>query len=219
MNRVFAVTPPNNINREQLGFVARSIRIDNPTPAFYYLPAVYRYIPPFSSGIVIPLSANANEIAEAAYQAPPGVSQPTLTGAIATATFIYDEEDSAPDSGVGLLYAPSPNIIPISVKNGASNQLWTFPFAAYNGFTLYLQPDATTFGVGFFTASIRLIDHVSVVGNPQRVNLLLATFHNFNNANQIPWLKFSRPIAPQWQLLISTSGGLGAPDSIGYIVI
>lgn len=84
-----------------IGFLATMLRVENPTPAYWYLPDSLRYIPPFHTGIAIPIIGT--EQARILFQAPAGVVQNVPVGTNpGTAYFTYTDEETVGDSGVNL---------------------------------------------------------------------------------------------------------------------
>ena len=91
------------VTEQQLGFTAHSVRVDNPTAAYYYLPDQNIYIPPFQTGVVIALTGTQKAFIK--YQSPSTYTNPpTLQGA---ASFTYSGTATNNDSGVQLAGASS----------------------------------------------------------------------------------------------------------------
>jgi len=135
-NLPITLLPPNETSEQMLGFYARSIRIDNPTSAYWYLPDQMIFIPPFVSGKV--LNALGTQRANIRYAAPPGLYQPDVLTDSAAATFIYSDDIAQGDSGLSLAanaFGRGISIIPIkfSVVPGIS---YTFVQPAPDGFTI-----------------------------------------------------------------------------------
>ena len=85
----------------QLGFLARSITVNNPTPAYWYLPGQQQYILPYVSNMVVRITS-PTQVASIIYAAPDGIVQPTPVGQPTTAfaTIVYDEADAPTQAGI-----------------------------------------------------------------------------------------------------------------------
>ncbi len=139
---IVALTPPNEAPNRQLGFSAKTLRIDNPTAAYWYLPDQLRFIQPFASGVIVTLAGT--QVANIRFQAPPGLQQPAAFPVSAAATFVYDDATSGPDSGTNLANAAFGRTVPSRVLSvpciaGTGNAIFNdaFPVGAPDGFSLY----------------------------------------------------------------------------------
>lgn len=73
---------------EELGFIAHSIIIDNPTPQWLFLPNVWRFVGPNGLGIVMNIPSGSQK-AHVLFQSPPGIAQPGgQAGAAATVQWV-----------------------------------------------------------------------------------------------------------------------------------
>src|SRR5215472_4123401 len=73
-SRSFKLTPATL--DEQLGFTAQTVRIDNYSSHWLWLPAAGMYVPPFIYGVVANLSPGTG-VAQWVVQPPPGYTDPT----------------------------------------------------------------------------------------------------------------------------------------------
>lgn len=98
----FFITPPNGKITDNLDFVPQTVIVDNFTNQWVYLPTVPKFIPPGVSGATVPTNSTTTQLS-ALFQAPPGLSQPTLVitssdGTITPAhlTFMEDAHPASP---------------------------------------------------------------------------------------------------------------------------
>lgn len=134
-SREFTLVPPASQQPTQLGFYARTILVDNPTPAYWYLPRQRRFVPPYQSGMVV--STLGTEVGEIQYLAPPGIPQPdnTAYSTGATASFIYFEDDLGADSGVTGAFNAD-NRYETNIAMPSATTTFVFPTPAPHGFML-----------------------------------------------------------------------------------
>ena len=100
MIKTLSLQPPNAAaDGEQLGFMATTLRVDNPLPCYWFLSNERRFIPPWASGITIPIIPT--EAARIRYEAPVGFNQP-VTAPIGVAIFVYSDDAPSSDSGISL---------------------------------------------------------------------------------------------------------------------
>lgn len=119
--KTLVLTPPKDAPEQSLGFNAASVSVENPTSAYWYLPDQLRFIPPFASGIIIPLLGVQK--CGVLYQAPPGLQQPSSLITPGSATFRFTEDDVGNDSGLSLAanaFGRSISVIPFSVPQNSS---------------------------------------------------------------------------------------------------
>lgn len=91
--------PGSNVGPIDLGFIARTVRIDNPTNQWWFLPAAQQWIPPYTFNIVCQLVLKS-QIALVQNLAPAGQTQGApITGQ--EAVFIFTERVFLPTPGVG----------------------------------------------------------------------------------------------------------------------
>jgi len=84
-----------------LGWLAHSIIVDNPTTSWLYLQNINRYVGPGVMQCIIPIESGT-QVAQAKFQAPPGVTNPGLYHAT-NAHVVYTSK----------LYMPCPGYAPI----------------------------------------------------------------------------------------------------------
>lgn len=135
------LTPPTDTRNgaPDLGFMATMLRVENPTPAYWYLPDSLRFIPPFHTGIAIPLVGTQQ--AHVLFQAPAGVSQniPSNTPP-GTAYFTYTDETGSGDAGVNLggsAFGRSVKSRPLSIAYGNNDISDIFSTPSPDGFALF----------------------------------------------------------------------------------
>lgn len=134
-SRAIVLTPPQESHDQQLGFYARSVRVENPTAAYWYLPDQLRFIPPFVTGMIIPL--DGTERANILYQTPPGLQQATTLQLSAAASFVYSEAPIGGDAGISLAanaFGRALSVISVGFTNPGTEYVFVQP--APNGFVI-----------------------------------------------------------------------------------
>lgn len=203
MQRAIVLTPPaqSASTQQQLGFYAHSILVENPTAAYWYLPDQLRYIPPFVTGMVIPL--NGTQVANIIYAAPPGLQQPAQYTQTGSATFTYDEEPISNDSGMSLsanAFGRSVGIIPITFGTPAT--IFTFVLPAPNGFIIipshFPSTARLTVNIGF-TSPIGGLD-TRLVWARNYGNGLTGLSGQLTDQSQMACCIYKRPIPAQAQI-------------------
>ena len=129
------IVPPNQQPQLQIGFYARTLVVDNPTAAYWYLPNILRFVPPFVTGMVIALPGT--ETFSILYQAPPGLTQPPALVGTAAASFVFHEEALGADSGMSLsANAFGRSVSMIQVGFTTPQTAFTFVQPAPDGFVI-----------------------------------------------------------------------------------
>lgn len=148
VNRL-ALTPPDQRPVFSVGFAARSLLVENPTNAYWFLPDQGRFIPPFVSGMVIPLgdSGGGTESVKILYQAPTGLQQPATLVTPGAAFFTFVQRDMNADSGLSLsanAFGRGVSLIPVGFTTPQT--LFTFVQPAPDGFVI--MPTTSDAGPG-----------------------------------------------------------------------
>ncbi len=164
-----SLTPPNSLHDLSIGFNAKSLAVENPTSAYWYLPDQLRFIAPFASGVILP-RGGAQKIS-ILYQAPQGLQQPTTPILPGSATFHFYEEALGVDSGVNLggsSFGRSVSVIPFSCPPNTNTYI-ILPSGAPNG--LEIQFAVGLGGVVWNDVQIILLDSNGI---------LICPLHNYD---------------------------------------
>lgn len=200
------LTPPNDLHELQIGFYARSLIVDNPTAAYWYLPDVLRFIPPFITGMIIPLPGM--EKFSITYQAPPGLTQPLALSSTASATFVFHEEPVGVSSGVSLsANAFGRSISMIQVGFTTPQTAFTFVQPAPDGFIIVPQ---TSQAGPFSNLAVDIAYGGPLLTVPFGANFVKRLWAQ-NTVSRLPTgdyaqIVYRRPIPAQSTLLLSGNG-------------
>lgn len=106
---------------EGLGFLARTIRIDNPTPCYWFIPGADQWIVPFQYGKTLILPS-PTERAQIQFRAPLNVPQPTPTsGVVSPALFTFYADSITPNEGLNSPAAGGRAPVVVNVPNNGAN--------------------------------------------------------------------------------------------------
>lgn len=194
---------------EQIGFEAKVVRVENPTAAYWYLPNEQRYVQPFVTGLIIPLTGTQNCRIE--YAAPPGLTQPAAFGVTQAAIFVYEDKPQGADSGTNLAgnsFGRGVVSRNIPFSGGTFNNIIladAFPVGAPDGFQLaFFGPALTVSGIA---VSLR------APGIGTAFTALQA--FNFRIYSGLSRLIYPMPIAAQTSLQLQVN----LPDAAGTAVL
>lgn len=98
-----AVADAVSIPRTQLGFQARTLRVDNFSGQWFYVPAAQQWVPPYTFGIVIRLPLV--EMADVRAVTPPGAGFTSTPLAGQQPIFTYEATRFEPNGGTAITSA------------------------------------------------------------------------------------------------------------------
>jgi len=138
-SRTFTVSPPDNLDA-QLGFLARSIIVDNPTPCFWYCAGANVWILPYTFGAIIVLPS-ADETAKLTFAAPIGQVQPRPAAGSVTALSVTYYETVAGPASPGVNVPISQGRAPLSLTFAVTGTTQTFLVSSpiLDGFTCRVE--------------------------------------------------------------------------------
>lgn len=170
----FTVRVGNNAESASLGFNARTLIVNNPTPYWWYLPDSQTFIQPYALNAVYALPGTQRF--NLRFQAPPGYNQPipSGSGADAYATFELFAFASPPAPAYSAIYGSDARLnvsaeFALTLANSVFT--YTFPSALPGGFAVYIPPPITSFPVGYVRGNLQL-------SNGQNFNALIAAYIN-----------------------------------------
>ncbi|MEM4408335.1 MAG: hypothetical protein QXI19_06295 [Candidatus Caldarchaeum sp.] len=115
---VFTSRDGSDVGPVDLGFIARTVRVDNPTNQWYFIPAAQQWVPPYTMNMVCQLVLKT-QIAGVRNMAPAGITQAApISGQ--TATFIWTERVYLPSAGFVQAVRTSPDL---PVRTDTSNTI------------------------------------------------------------------------------------------------
>lgn len=175
----YDVAPGTDIN-DNAGFVPLSVLVDNYSPYWLLLPDAGRYVPPYTSGVVLPLiHADVNR---AQWSNPPisGLSNQTYVGTAGFAHLTYVDAALAYSAGAAVPYTALSQQQAFSANEG-DPIVETLPFLAQGvridnpGGTCYtivgtslIIPPWTTAWLANFTTPFNAID-IEPIANPNGI--------------------------------------------------
>lgn len=212
-----------SIDGTQLGFLARTIIVSNPTPFWWELPDQGTFVAPFTLNQVIALPT-ATERARILFNAPPQASQPQVVNQTpeqlgATARFRYIALAWQPQSGVingsTLQQAVGQTRITLTATS-ANAPLHTFLSSLPTGFTFWIvgaEADVP-FTIVNLRVFLELPDVAADVGDLDSGNYQTVFFSNkFEVRNLAPERVSVRQPIPPFSQLYASGSGFGGTNS------
>lgn len=110
LNHDAIITSGKSLDGEQIGFVAQGLVVENITNQWYYEPARRRFIPPYQSGVTIPLGGSQTATLRCI---PPGhIAQAApIVGEYVSCTWTSDPIPAGGGINVGSFTAPPPVVV------------------------------------------------------------------------------------------------------------
>lgn len=178
----FTVRVGDNVESASLGFNARTLIVNNPTPYWWYLPDSQTFIQPYALNAVYALPGTQRF--NLRFQAPPGYNQPIPAGANAEgyATFELFAFANAPAPAYSAVYGSDArlNVSEELTLQGAGDTIaYTFPSALPGGFALYVPVPAAFTPIGYLRGDLTL-------SNGQTFTSLIAAIIDMLSVSTIP---------------------------------
>lgn len=155
----FTVRVGDNTESASLGFNARTLIVNNPTPYWWYLPDSQTFIQPYALNAVYALPGTQRF--NLRFQAPPGYNQPIPAGANAEsyATFELFAFANAPAPAYSAVYGSDARINvseQLSLSGAGASRTYVFPTAIPGGFALYIPTPTLSLPSGFLRGDLTL---------------------------------------------------------------
>lgn len=201
-----SVTPPREIREAQVGQNVTTVRIENPTGAYWYIPQALVFIQPYITGRVLKLPSGAQKFS-ALFQAPTDLQEPAaaqLTNS-PPATFILTDDDDVPDSGT-LLGGSSANREFVILTPVAGVVTYTLPRPAPNGLTM------TIYNEGALAAPVQgtVTGGILTSGSFGRINMFTQNTYSLDSLQNHAVFRYPHPV-PGQSILSLTVPNSAAP--------
>lgn len=147
----------------QLGFMAHSVVVDNPTSAWVFLPEAQQYVPPFTMGQIIAYRSAA-QTPTVAFQTPPGIIAVIPSGIV---VFNFTDMDYSPGSGTTIaapVLVTSPYLVRADIGIGLATSPQTFSLPLIPPFPAALEGDGLIIIVTQFDSVVAIPTLVNPAG-------------------------------------------------------